>query len=309
MTSRDFSQEAHYLDSIQALLAGGEVERGLTDLVTHLYHLNRELEKESFDSFVQSLALKHPIRDLIHQDPYAHRSFTKPRGYPGDPELIDFYFGYNGPNEDATVLGREIFRYSMARPASESVRSRAALLGNLIDEVARKNPRAKILSIACGHLREAAWSDAVQSGAIGSLIGLDEDAESIEFIKKTKGNLPIEPYLCTIRSIVHRDHCFENLDLVYTAGLLDYFQVPFAARLTTIMFEMLNPGGRLLVGNFAPETEERGYMETFMAWRLDYKDESQVSALAAEIDDEEIEAKRIFRDPYRNVIYLELSKK
>ncbi len=40
-----------------------------------------------------------------------------------------------------------------------------------------------------------------------------------------------------------------------------------------------------------------------------FPDESQVSALAAEIGDEEIEAKRIFRDPYRNVIYLELSKK
>jgi len=32
--------------------------------------------------------VEHPIRELIHEDPFTRRAFEKPRGYDGDTELL-----------------------------------------------------------------------------------------------------------------------------------------------------------------------------------------------------------------------------
>lgn len=306
---KDPLEQVRYLDGITFLLEQGDVEKGITHLVTYLNNLKESIDRQSFESFVKNIAMRHPIRELIHQDPYAHRSFTKPRGYPGDAELLDFFYGYNGPASDTTALGREIFRVSMARPASETVRSRIRLLAKLIDDVAATNPRARILSIACGHLREAKLSKAVQAGRIGCLVGLDQDRESIELIHKERKDLPIEAEVCAMRSLLSRKGRYADFHFVYAAGLLDYFQTPFATRLTKTMFEMLSNGGRLLVANFLPETEEKGYMEAFMDWHLNYRTPEEVARFSEEIPPEEIRKQQMYKDPIGNVIYLEIFKK
>ena len=35
------------------------------------------------------LCLRHPLRALLHQDPFTYRAFSKPRGYSGDAVLLD----------------------------------------------------------------------------------------------------------------------------------------------------------------------------------------------------------------------------
>jgi hypothetical protein len=57
---------------------------------------------------------------------------------------------------------------------------------------------------------------------------------------------------------------FSGMDLVYAAGLYDYFQLSLAQKLTALPFEMLRAGGRLLVANFHPSLVDIGYMETAM---------------------------------------------
>jgi hypothetical protein len=111
-----------------------------------------------------------------------------------------------------------------------------------------------------------------------------------------------------VRALLTGRANLSDYDLVYAAGLYDYLERDVAARLTTTLFGMLRPGGRLLVANFAHGVRETAYMEAYMDWPLIYRDESDVDRFAAQIDPATIARRRLFRDAPRNVIYLELQR-
>jgi len=51
------------------------------------------------------------------------------------------------------------------------------------------------------------------------------------------------------------------LTAMRAAGLFDYLLQRLAQRLTRAMFDLLHPGGRMLVTNFVPLIPDIGYME------------------------------------------------
>ena len=94
-------------------------------------------------------------------------------------------------------------------------------------------------------------------------------------------------------------------DLVYSTGLFDYLQQPVARRLVTNLFQLLNPGGRLLVANFLPGIRDVGYMEAFMDWRLVYRDEDALNALFTR---EDLANHEFFMGANRNIAYVVVRK-
>ena len=102
---------------------------------------------------------------------------------------------------------------------------------------------------------------------------------------------------------------FEGYHFVYAAGLYDYLSDRVAARLTHIMFDMLAPGGRLLVANFAPRLPEVAYMETFMDWTLIYRTPEQMAVLSDNICGDDWKSHRLFWDAHGNIIFLDIVKR
>ena len=74
------------------------------------------------------------------------------------------------------------------------------------------------------------------------------------------------------------------------------------------MFQMLKPGGRLLVANFHPGLIDIGAMETTMNWWLIYRNESEMAELTGEIENAQIAEQKIFRDQGDNLVYLDLKR-
>lgn len=99
----------------------------------------------------------------------------------------------------------------------------------------------------------------------------------------------------------------EKFDLIYSAGLYDYLNADLGARLTQRMFEMLRPGGRLLIANFS-HVSDQGYMEAFMDWHLIYRDTPEMLALTAGIDEGFARSPRVYPDETGAVLYLELER-
>src|SRR5262249_8800064 len=97
-------------------------------------------------------------------------------------------------------------------------------------------------------------------------------------------------------------------DLIYAAGLYDYLVQPLARRLTRLLFDMLRPGGRLLIGNVVPGMQGAGYMEAYMDWWLIYRNACDMHDLAALIPSRLIESARIFEEEQKNITFLELTK-
>ena len=130
--------------------------------------------------------LNHPIRELLHQDPFTYRAFAKPRGYAGDAVMMDYIYGLGETREaaqHATPLGRAIFSYMSSRPSAKGVRYRRELIAKIIDRVA-STWRARVFAIAAGHLREAELSVAVQQGQLAEFVAIDQDPASLAVVAR-----------------------------------------------------------------------------------------------------------------------------
>jgi len=297
------------LDSAYQLLQEGQVQDGMELLMQRLSEIRRISDAVEWDAIFQAQALNHPISRLIWQDPFTDHSYRRPRGYPGDAGLLDYIYGIRPAPTDTSSIGAEIFKFNGDRQAPKSVRSRADVLARTIDEVAEQHHSPRILSIACGHLREAHLSKAVVGGRIGEFIALDQDDESLAEVQRTYPGKGLHTIKQSVRAILAEHVRFDDLDLVYAAGLYDYLSDRVASRLTRLMFDMLAPGGRLLVANFAPCLNDIGYMESFMGWKLIYREAEQMLACGSEIASSEWKSHRLFWDEHESIVFLEITKR
>jgi extracellular factor (EF) 3-hydroxypalmitic acid methyl ester biosynthesis protein len=70
--------------------------------------------------------------------------------------------------------------------------------------------------------------------------------------------------------------------LVYCAGLFDYLSDRICRRLVEIFYDLVAPGGMLIVTNVHPSNPWRNWMEYLAEWHLVYRDEEQLLKLAPE---------------------------
>lgn len=254
---------------------------------------------------------EHRVRKVIHEDPLTLRTFAQPRGYAGDAELLDIIYrrDWLGVAPMPTARGQAIFNFTIGCRAPSAVRLRRQLLASMIDEACGRTKAPHVLSVACGHLRELALSTEFRAGRVGRFVGLDQDALSLAEVTRSLPDCEVETVPGSIKLLFGSALAKEKFDFIYTAGLYDYLDEKFAQRMTQRMFEMLRPGGRLLVANFRPGVEDVGYMEAFMNWKLIYRDSAAMERLTAGIAGSTLAGQRIFDDPTRTLAFLELDRK
>lgn len=252
----------------------------------------------------------HPIHQLFQLEPITHRSFTKPRGYTGDAVLIDYLYRLNSPSPCTSFLGREIYAKILSTAVSQSVRWRAKHLAEKIEHSHQTlNRPINAFAIASGHLRELHFVKDIEA-KVSKFYALDQDPLSNAEAKKCLPYDFLDIRAESISAIIKKSFQPQAaLDFIYSAGLFDYLNDKLAARLLTTSFDLLAPGGSLLVANFAPGLVEQAYMEAYMDWHLIYRDEEQMSALLKEIGPEEIGNVKMYRDPMEKVVYMEVMKK
>jgi extracellular factor (EF) 3-hydroxypalmitic acid methyl ester biosynthesis protein len=296
-----------WLDDIYAQMkTGADIPGSMVDLHQGLSLLRRKWDREEWRAFCLEVARPHPLCTFLCQCPFTRHGLERPRGYAGDAALIDYLY-----SESAGQLeppGSLIYHFMYQQPSPRSVRERRQLLAREIEFAAERVRMPRMLSVACGHLREAEHAPAVAEKRVGELIAFDQDPLSLAEVARQHPGGPVRTVCGSVRSILLGRTRFDSMDLVYSAGLYDYLAEGTAQRLTRLLFGMLRPGGRLVVGNFA-NCPEAGYLEAFMDWWLVYRDEAQVQAFTAEIAPEQIASQEMFRDSEQNVIYLVLTRR
>jgi SAM-dependent methyltransferase len=255
-------------------------------------------------------ARQHPVMQLIHQDPFTFRAFSKPRGYAGDAEMMDFIYGREDgwDRPAAEPVGQRVFEYTTLSAASEGVRARRAFVAAAIDRLAEERSRPHILSIAAGHLREASLSAAVRRRRTGRFVALDADALSAQEVRDCYAPYGVETVTASFRRLLSRSGGAGEFDLVYSTGLFDYLNERTGRRLVAAMFRMLRPGGSLLVANFLPDVRDIGYMETCMDWNLIYRSRRDMIELTTLIPESEIKKIEITSEECKNIIFLQLKR-
>ncbi|MCA8957797.1 MAG: class I SAM-dependent methyltransferase [Planctomycetes bacterium] len=296
------------LDRVHRRLSSGEVGTGMRDLFTGLLDARQCATGESWRRLARQVAIEHPLRRLIHQDPMCRRSYDKPRGYAGDAVLLDYIYRILDP-ADASSIGRAIYDYNTGRPAARAVRHRREWIAFTIDRVAEQAPvPARVLSIACGHLREAELSAAMRNAWLEEVVALDSDPDSLR-VAAAHAPGPISTVEMSVGRLMARPDPLGRFDLVYSAGLFDYLDLRVATRLVETMFAMLRPGGRLLFSNFLPTVPDAGYMESYMGWDLIYRDHEQLAETFATLPRDDIAESRVYSDPYASIGYVEVVRR
>jgi hypothetical protein len=304
-----FSGFAPALDDIEAGLAGGRIASALEELFDDL-SLRRDEDPDGWPTYASS-CLAHPVRRLLHQDPFTYRAFSKPRGYAGDAVMMDYIYGLGEARlaaAAATPLGRAIFNHMSTRPSARAVRFRRQLIAALIDRSAARGGR-RVLAFAAGHLREAELSAAIRAGGVDHYLAMDQDADSLRLIARDYAHRGVQTVSGSVRQLLTGKLRPGTFDFVYAAGLYDYLSAPVAAAFTRTLFDLTTPGGMLLVPNFLTGGRDTGYMEAFMDWRLIYRDHRDMEALIHELPARDVASYEIFDDPDDTITFLLVSKR
>ena len=228
----------------------------------------------------------HPIIPLLHQDPYSSYGFRKPRGYPGDAVLLDFMYGGGASSElvkAASHVGAVLYDECRRHPSFAAVRGRRDYLAQRLGALCESG-RPHILSVACGHMREAAMLDAANAATRpGRFVALDQDAVTLQVVRADHAVLSPEPVQASVLALLRSGHEIGTFDFIYSAGLYDYLSDDVARRLTVRLAGMLKPNGCLLVANMLPNLPAAGYMETVMDWWLIYRTIRQLRSVSGDV--------------------------
>lgn len=278
------------LDTLRRrILAERGAEPALEEVFRYLG--SRRLAEPAADwlRWVDRVALRHPLRDLLHSDPYTARAFAQPRGYPGDPEILDHVLAASIPelrhlHPAPSFLRHPIHRYvATRRPSSIAMAGRCRRLAAEIDAVAAARSDCRVLCLAAGRLREAALSEAVRHGSVGQLLALDYDPLTVRELGEAFRGTAVRSLQASVRDLLAWKLRLGSFDLIYAATLFDHLPDRSAAPLLDCLVTMLAPGGRLLLANFVPDHPDQGYLEAYMAWRMVCRDPGALRRLAVEL--------------------------
>jgi extracellular factor (EF) 3-hydroxypalmitic acid methyl ester biosynthesis protein len=249
----------------------------------------------------KSVCQEHLIFKIILECPYVRRAFEKPRGYAGDAIMLDFIYKPGPVN--ASLLGAAIHTATTGLPNAQSIIWRRNYLAGKIASVMEGKPTARVLSVASGHMRELEVLAAMTEKRNVEIWALDQDAASVEECLRSYPDFNIVPLNKSV-SFLLRMQPREKFDLIYSAGLADYLQDKTLIALLRALDGHLSPGGLITVGNFAPDSHGRGFMEGFMDWSLIYRDETDLIRLAKSALPGA--SYQTFRDDPDNVAYIEI---
>ena len=299
------------LDRTLAELNGAaRVDQAMGTLVGELHSLRASMPPHSWRQWAELQVRGHAVYPVLLQDPFVRHSAERPRGYPGDAELLDYIYESGNIRpvvEGASDLGRRLYDYTHTAPAPAAVRHRLDLAIAEIDRLAGQGSRPHILSVACGHLREAPALESLRAGTLGRFVALDQDPLSLELVRREWGDRGVEVREGSVRGLIRNGpEEFGRFDFIYALGLYDYLSDEAGRRLLASAVDMLNPGGKVWIANFVENLWSSAYMEAVMDWWLVYRSQAQLSAMADSVDRAKIASRRVFLEPAKNVAILEL---
>jgi extracellular factor (EF) 3-hydroxypalmitic acid methyl ester biosynthesis protein len=227
---------------------------------------------------------------------FLKRTNLKPRGYAGDAEMM--VMTYENDWVGNYVFNKLLHKHPLDTPAAQAVRNRRGLIPQVLRDVAGRLDQDRpvsVLSVACGPAAE------LQDVFVTppdferfSVSLLDQDPEALEFarssiarIERSRDRTVRARYLTdSVRTMLRSRNLaerFGRMHFIYSMGLFDYLTTPVARALLARLFELVEPGGALLVGNFHVSNPTRHYMAYWMDWVLYNRTEDEFLDLAARL--------------------------
>lgn len=257
--------------------AGGpqESEYPLLDaLMDNLYQMKQagQLDTAAL-SFLKGLFHDEFLAETIHG--YVYR---KPLGYAGDFRLIDMIYTRHQSGHKLYKRWDRYFHYNMATGA---VRNRKDFFKQqLLDKISGRKAPLHLLNVASGPARDLyELYRRIEPGMLVTTC-VDIDADAIAFASELCN--PYSEQINFYQKNILRFSSAEKYDVIWSAGLFDYFEDRLFVMALKRLLTMLRPGGEILIGNFSEHNPSRGYMELFGEWFLIHRSGEKLISLSVQ---------------------------
>jgi extracellular factor (EF) 3-hydroxypalmitic acid methyl ester biosynthesis protein len=222
--------------------------------------------------------------------PFINRCFTKPLGYAGDYEMMNMIV--RNQLEGGSLFAKLMNQYLLDQIGPMAVRGRVdfleAKIANETSRVARLGRKARIFCIACGPAWEAVnfiSHHPLAENAVFRFLDFNEETlnytrDKVAEVKRKHGRKTEVAFVRnSLQNLLRAKDASPEYDLIYCSGLYDYLNDSVCGAANTNLYDRLMPGGRLVVGNFAPNLPVRNFIEHFLEWFLIYRTANEMYAL------------------------------
>jgi extracellular factor (EF) 3-hydroxypalmitic acid methyl ester biosynthesis protein len=249
-----------------------ELARCITDSLDVCAQLERQLADEPELLKGVQARYREAIWPWFGKSWFIQRSFSKPRGYPGDYELLNSIYdrmpksqGFGG------YLDRYILDSTLGRAVVARLRAARQFLTR---EVAARGGNARILNVACGPGRE--YVDGFLDAEAGDveITCVDNDTASLDFVQTNVApqmspqiSIRFQRYnaLRMISGKVNVDR-FGRSDIIYSVGLCDYIPDDYLVPMLRGWRESLADGGVVYVAFKDMELYDKAVYQWLMDW-------------------------------------------
>lgn len=226
--------------------------------------------------------------ECLHATIHGH-SIRRPYGYAGDFMIIDKFYRKH-VTSDKRFEKWDRFWQSCA--ATCAVRNRKTYFINTITNLLKEKLQLDLLNVASGPARDLAELYAgIDKGQVNTVC-IEADSRAIAYAKEL--NEPYSEEINFIAQNIFRYEADKNFDVVWSAGLFDYFNDSIFIKILRRFVNWTKPGGEVIVGNFSNYNPSRTFMELFGDWYLYHRSEEHLIQLAiqAGIEEKNIKIKK-----------------
>ena len=268
-------QVANYVEGLKEIINRGGPE---ISECNQLENICNDLIKKDL-TLEQELQIHETLKPILTKDNLIGFSYLKPYGYSGDFEIIDkMYQKWTSPTSTKFHKWDNFFHNLHSVRA---VRNRKDYFVNELSKVLKKVDEPKVLDLASGPCTDLNQFFKTHPRNKAKIDCLDMDKTAIEY-----GSVMCDAFIDSVTFInrnAFRYRTDKKYDLIWSAGLFDYFNDKLFKSLLKKMYDLLSEKGTLVVGNFSDTNPSRGAMEVLGQWYMYHRSENDLINLAMDI--------------------------
>lgn len=270
-------------------------------------------EKHEYDEFnylVNSLSDNgiEELRDVLspiltNLQTFQGFSTMKPYGYSGDFEIIDmFYEEKINPDPRYSKWDKWCNSYH----AAQAVRNRKSFFINLMADLEKKSSAPKkVLVLGSGPATDVHEYLKKNPSSKITFDLLDLDGRAIEYAKEKNKKFLYKLNFMQINVLRFKTH--KMYDMIWSAGLFDYFKEKHFIYLLKKYLVFLANDGEMVIGNFSLHNPTRKLQEVLGDWYLNYRSDHELLKIAIEAGLKK-EQVRIDKEPLGVNLFMRIEK-
>jgi extracellular factor (EF) 3-hydroxypalmitic acid methyl ester biosynthesis protein len=231
-----------------------------------------KLDTEEVDEF------REKIKTILNEKTLIGHGYVKPFGYPGDFTLIDKIYQFE-ISEDTHYKNWDLFFQN--QPGANAVRNRKDFFLEYCTKLVSEKENAKVLILGSGPASDV--YEFLTNNPGRNIINfdlIDFDQSAIDFSREK--NIKFNGQISYNKINALRFNSYKLYDLIWSAGLFDYFKDKHFTFLIRKYINCLAVDGEMVISNFSTRNPTKRLMEVLSDWYLNLRTESDLFRIASD---------------------------